>query len=90
MQPPMAPMSPAMLPNIPPGMPPMGAFQNDELCNEAGLLPGLAGNQLGMDTGLSDASLMNAFQNENQGPELQNHKLPPSKQSIFFSTTASR
>ena len=62
----------------------MGAFQNDELGNEAGLLPGLTGNQPGMETGLSDASLMNAFQNENQGLSLQNDKLPPSDQSNFF------
>lgn len=84
MQPPMAPMTAAMPPAMPPGMPPMGAFQNDELGNEAGLLPGLAGNQPGMETGLSDASLINALQNENQGPGLQNDKLPPSEQSNFF------
>ena len=62
----------------------MGAFQNDELDHEAGLLPGLAGNQPGMETGLSDASLMNAFQNENQELALQSDKLPPSDQSNFF------
>lgn len=80
LQPPMALMPPA----IPPAMPPMGAFQNDELGNEGGLQPGLAGNQPGMETGLSDASLMNAFQNENQGLAFQNDKLPPSDQSNFF------
>ena len=63
----------------------MGAsFQNDELGNEAGSLPSLAGNQPGMATGLSDASLMNAFQNENQWSGLLNDKLPPSEQSNFF------
>lgn len=85
MQPPMAPMQPATPPAIPPVMPsPMGAFQNDELGNEAGLLPSLGGNQANMETGLSDASLMNAFKNESQGPGLQNDKLPPSEQSNFF------
>ena len=85
MQPPMAPMQPAMPPAIPPVMPPpMGAFQNDQLGNEAGLIPSLGGNQPGMETGLSDASLMNAFQNESQEPELQNDKLPSSEQSNFF------
>jgi len=82
MQPPMAPMPAAMPLAIPPGMPPMGAFQNDELGNEAGSLPGLTGNH-GMETGLSDASLMNAFQNENQWSGLLNDKLPPSEQSNF-------
>lgn len=85
MQPPMAPMQPATPPAIPPVMPsPMGAFQNDELGNEAGLLPSLGGNQPNMETGLSDASLMNAFENESQGPGLQSDKLPPSEQSNFF------
>jgi len=79
----MAPMPPVMPPAIPPAMPPMGAFQNDELGNEAGLLPGLAGNQPG-ETGLNDASLMDAFQNENQEQPFQNDKLPPSDQSNFF------
>lgn len=83
LQPPMAPMPPVMPPAIPPAMPPMGAFQNDELGNEAGLLPGLAGNQPG-ETGLNDASLMDAFQNENQEQPFQNDKLPPSDQSNFF------
>lgn len=75
----MAPMGP-----MPPVMPPMGAFQNDELGNEAGLQTGLAGSQPGMETGLSDASLMNAFQNENQDLAFQNDKLPPSDQSNFI------
>ncbi|XP_078370162.1 uncharacterized protein LOC144653898 isoform X2 [Oculina patagonica] len=79
MQPPMAPMG-----SMPPAMPPMGAFQNDELGNEAGLQTGLAGSPPGMETGLSDASLMNAFQNENQDLAFQNDKLPPSDQSNFF------
>ena len=76
---------------MPPTMPPMGAFQNDELGNEGGLQgglagfqAGLAGNQPGMETGLSDASLMNALQSENQELPFQNDKLPPSDQSNFF------
>lgn len=68
---------------VPPAMPPMAAFQNDELGNEAGLQTGLAGTQPG-ETGLSDASLMNAFQNENQPLAFQNDNSPPTDQQNFF------
>ena len=67
---------------LPPAMPPMSAFQNDALGNEAGLQTGLTGNQ---PTGLSDASLMNAFQNEKEPLTFDNdNNLPSSDQSNFF------
>ena len=76
MQQPMAP--------IPPAMPPLGAYQNDEPTNEAGLPAGFTGNQPDSENGLSDAALAKALQSENQPMAFQNDVPPPGDQSNFF------
>lgn len=69
---------------VPPPMPPMGAYQNDEPADEAGLQAGFTGNQPDLETGLSDANLAKALQNENQPLASQNDNPPPSDQNNFL------
>ena len=65
-------------------MPPMGAYQNDEPTNEAGLPTGFTGNEPDLENGLSDAALAKALQSENQQMAFQNDLPPPGDQSNFF------
>lgn len=83
-QQPEAPYYPQPMASLSRGMSPMAAFQNDELGNEASPQTGLAGTQPNAETGLSDASLMNAFQNENQPLAFQNDNPPPTDQNNFL------
>lgn len=73
MQQPMGPISPAM--------PPMTGYQNDELPNGAAFI----GNQPDLETtGLSDASLNKALENENQPFSFRNDNPPPADESSFL------
>ncbi|XP_029199022.2 uncharacterized protein LOC114963916 [Acropora millepora] len=72
-QQPMGPISPAM--------PPMTGYQNDELPNAAAF----TGNQPDLETtGLSDASLNKALENENQPFSSRNDYPPPVDESSFL------
>ncbi|XP_068702729.1 uncharacterized protein [Montipora foliosa] len=76
MQQPMAP--------FPPAMPPMTAYQNDELADAADFQTGFTGDRTGLDTGLSDASLNKALVNENQPLAYQNDNTPPTDENNFL------
>lgn len=80
---PQQPMAPFL-----PAVPPIGAYQNDEAGNEAALPTGFTGNQPDLETGLNDATLAKALQNENQPLAFQNDNPPPSDQSNFFQPPA--
>lgn len=62
----------------------MAAFQNDELGSEAAPQTNFGGTQPSAETGLNDASLANAFQNENQPLAFQNDNPPPTDQNDFL------
>lgn len=62
----------------------MAAFQNDELGSEAAQQTNFGGTQPSAETGLNDASLVNAFQNENQPLAFQNDNPPPTDQNDFL------
>ena len=62
-------------------MPPMTGYQNDELPNAAAF----TGNQPDLETtGLSDASLNKALENENQPFSSRNDYPPPVDESSFL------
>ena len=65
-------------------MPPMTAYQNDELADAADFQTGFTGDRTGLDTGLSDASLNKALVNENQPLAYQNDNTPPTDENNFL------
>lgn len=83
-QQPQAPFYPQPMAPFPPAVPPMAAFQNDELGSEAAPQTNFGGTQPSAETGLNDASLVNAFQNENQPLAFQNDNPPSTDQNDFL------
>ena len=78
-QQPMAPLPPPM-----PPMSPLSAYQNDQPGGEANAPAGFTGNQPDLETGVNDAPLAKALQNENQPLAFQNDFPLPGDQSNFL------
>lgn len=75
-------MAPLPLPMFP--VTPVSAYQNDEPGSKANAPAGFTGNQPDLETGVDDAPLAKALQNENQPLAFQNDSPIPSDQSNFL------